>query len=147
MPFAIQARIEGVAEVLKALDGVDAKLRKKGVRAAVSKGGQVILSRARKTAPKQTGLLKKSLGKKVKVYRHSGNAVAVVGPRTGFRGVVTRDGRQVTGDPTKYAHLVELGTVRAKAKPFLRPAIEQQKKAILDAMASAVRKVLGTTGG
>lgn len=74
------------------------------------------------------GLLKKSLGQKVKTYAKSNTVVAIVGPRKGFRkriGTITRGknkGQPVYADPVKYAHLVELGTRHSSPKPFLRPA-------------------------
>ena len=74
------------------------------------------------------GLLRKSLGYKVKTYTKTGTAVAVCGPRKGFReqiGVVSRGkdkGKPIFADPQKYAHLVENGTRRTSAKPWLRPA-------------------------
>lgn len=76
------------------------------------------------------GQLKNSIGWKVNFYRKSKVAVAIVGPRDGFReqiGVVTRGknkGKPVFVNPSKYAHLVELGTRGSKAKPFLQPAAE-----------------------
>jgi HK97 gp10 family phage protein len=74
------------------------------------------------------GALKKSIGHKVRVYKRA--VVAIVGPRDGFReriGTVSRGknkGKPIYNNPSKYAHLVELGTRHSKAQPFLRPAAE-----------------------
>jgi HK97 gp10 family phage protein len=113
----------------------------------VAKGGQILAKAAKAGAPKETGLLKKSIGSKVKVYP-SGVAVAIVGPRQGFKAEVTREKNRRfpwtgTSNPTRYAHLVELGTRQAPAKPFLKPALAGQQAAIREAMAKAVREALG----
>ena len=76
------------------------------------------------------GQLKKSLGYRIKVYRDTGVVIGVVGPRRGYRisvGVRSRGpnkGKPVFINPVNYAHLVELGTRRTAAQPFLRPAVQ-----------------------
>lgn len=149
--FTIKGKIEGLKDVTDALKAVDKKLRKKLIRKAVGEGGKLILKRAKQLVPKDTGLLKKSLGRKVKVYKN-GVAVAVVGPRQGFRKSVTRSkGRRAAvtliANPVKYAHLVELGTQNAPAHPFLKPALDGQQAAIRDAMAGVIRAGLEQAGG
>lgn len=140
--MAITGKVEGLAEVLSALDGVDKKIRKKGVRKAVGQAGKIVLRAAKARVRKATGLLKRSLGRKTKVYRNSGVAVAIVGPRVGFKQQVQRGGKSVLSDPVKYAHLVEEGTSRAEALPFLRPALMQNAGQIQQAMADAIAEVL-----
>lgn len=159
MAFAIKGRVEGLEEVLKALDAVDKKIRRKAIRQAVGAAGKIVLAAAKQKVPKNSGLLRKSLGRKVKVYRGSGVAVAIVGPRAGFRQQVSRDGRRpVLSDPAKYAHLVEGGVGAhgyktragshpgAAAHPFLRPALEDNKVAIYGAMAEILAGVLAEMG-
>lgn len=143
MSFTMQAKIEGLSGLLKALAGVDAKLRRKATRKAVGEAGKIILRAAKGKVRKKSGLLKKSLGRKVKVYRGTGTAVAIVGPRTGFRETVQRGNRQMLSDPVKYAHLVELGTVRSQAFPFLSSALEENRSAIVNVMTEVFRAALG----
>jgi hypothetical protein len=82
----------------------------------------------KRLAPKESGLLKKSIGQVVRTYRNGGLTIAFIGPRRGFRQVVMRKkpfGAELTltpgeadtardypvmSDPVKYAHLVEYGT-------------------------------------
>lgn len=153
MPFTIKSKVEGAEGVLKALDGVEKKLRKKLIRKAVAAAGKVILSRAKQLVFTKSKTLKKSLGRKVKVYS-SGVAVVVVGPRVGFKKEVVRDGRTVLANPVKYAHLVELGTrphryktragrhPGATAKPFLRPAVEGIQATIRKVMSREIEQGL-----
>lgn len=146
MPFKISGKIEGLADVLRALDGVGKKVRKKALRKAVTKAARTVLWAAKATVKKKTGLLRRSLGQRIKVYRESGAVVGIVGPRTGFKQEVTRDGKKVLSNPTRYAHLVELGAGRPAAYPFLEPAFESNKEAIKDGMAEAIAKVIKESG-
>lgn len=148
--YRLQGKIEGLDALVASLKSLDRKIVKKTVRKMVTKGGQILARAAKQAAPKETGLLRKSIGSKVKVYP-SGVTVAIVGPRTGFRQQVTRKrGRWVpkveTANPTKYAHLVELGTARASAKPFLRPAFAGKAEAIREAMRQIAQAALQEGG-
>lgn len=74
-----------------------------------------ISKEAKQNAPVKRGFLKKSIGKKVKVYR--GGVWGGVGPRAGDKFVFTDDeGRRRV--PANYAHIVH------KRNPFLRKAFE-----------------------
>ena len=98
-------------------DKLQSRVVKKGIRAA----GKPILKTAKARVPVETGALKKSLGTKLKTYRHSGNSVLIIGPRT--------DDRYTKGErkPHKYAHLVERGTKHIPAVPFMRFAFMSQQ--------------------
>ncbi len=98
----------------------------KGMRAAC----QLIAKDAKARVRVRTGLLRKSIGWKVKTYP-SKIVVGIVGPRKTFKTridgkIVRRSLRtQVNGkwvNPVKYAHLVEFGTVHSRPFPFMRPA-------------------------
>lgn len=159
MAWKIKGKIEGADQVVSALQDLEKKVRKKALRAAVSKAGSIILKRAKQLAPKDSGLLKKSLGRKVKVYP-SGVAVAIVGPRKGFRQDATRrKGKwaavSTIADPTKYGHLVELGTAPhtlkrsgishpgSSPRSFLRAALDSSQGEIREAMANEIKRVIG----
>lgn len=148
MPYKIRGQVDGLRELVSSLHKLDTKVRKKTVRKMCAEAGKLILKRAKSLAAKETGLLRKSLGRKVKVYR-SGVAVAVVGPRSDskFRQLVTRTKnrrkpRTEMANPIKYAHLVEQGTTHSRALPFLRPAIAGQQAALREAMANVVKGAL-----
>lgn len=153
MAFKAKVEITGLADVFQRLRGVERKVRTKILRQAVQGAGRLILKAARAKVAVRTGLLRKSLGVKVKVYRKSGVAVAVVGPRTGFkRTVKLPDGSFEIEDPTNIAHLVEKGrravsvktakvlsngtvvfgrrVASVPARPFLRPALDNNKGAV-----------------
>lgn len=147
MPYKIKEKVVGLGDCLRVLDNLKRATRGKILRKALGAAGKLILWKAKSLAPKETGLLRKSLGRKVKVYRESGVGVVIVGPRTGFRqDVVRRKGKwlptKMVANPVKYAHLQELGTVHRPARPFLRPSITGQQQQIRDAVAMAVNEGL-----
>lgn len=157
MSYRVQGVVDGLPQLLASLDGLATAVRNRILRAAVMAAGKVVLSRAKADAPRESGLLRKSMARKVKVYRNSGVAVAIVGPRKGYKQQVTRKrgkwrASTVWADPVRYAHLVELGTrphrqrggqhPGSMPRPFLTPAATQQATAIRAAMASAINEGL-----
>ena len=165
MAFKVKEHVTGLKEILQAMDDLPKNLRKKHLRKAMSDIAKKILWAAKARTPRGTGLLRKSLGRKIKVYP-SGVVVGIVGARRGFRqqvGERVKDSRPGTKypkqagdpiyvDPTKYLHLVELGTVRSKAAHMLRDALAEGRAmatarfrqaledAVKESMAKAVRK-------
>lgn len=142
MAFTIRSKVTGLEPLLRALDAAGKNLKKKGTRKAVGAAGKIILKAAKSRVRRVSGLLARSLGRKVKVYRGSGVAVAIVGPRKGYKQEVVRDGRIATSDPIRYAHLVERGTMRSQALPFLQPALDSTKTQVVQAMGDALASVL-----
>lgn len=140
----IAVKVEGQEAILKRLENVQSAVRNKLLRRAVNAATLAPYKAAKANAKtvsnqaaandlvaqanKSTGTLAKSMGRKVKIYRQSGAAVGIVGPRKGFaRTVRLKTGREVYMDPVKYAHLVEFGTRRSRAKPVMRPAWDSTK--------------------
>lgn len=156
MPYQIQVYVGNIGQTIRQLDGLKDSLKNKIMRKWMDAAGKVIRDEAKKRAPVLRdrkkyphlipGLLKKSIGVKVKTYK-SGVTVAIIGPRTDYRSVrdpgtgkVVRQtkknatkfaaiakGGAFIQNPTKYAHLLELGTKKMAARPFLRPAIESKR--------------------
>ena len=127
--------------------------RNKILRKAVTQATRLVLAGVKGYAKKirDSGLLYRSLGSKVKTYSN-GTVVGIVGPRKGFgQVVVSKTGKREKRDPIFYAHLVERGTqahqlgkganIRssrrsiglshlhpgAKAQPFMRPGWDQSE--------------------
>lgn len=162
-----KTKIEGMDKILKKLSMLKKSAATKVMRKGIAAGTKVVLSGAKARLPtktkylgKRSGLLRKSLGRKTKTYRQNGVVVGVVGPRKGFAKVI--DGKRV--DPVKYAHLVEGGRKAVKANkakvlsdgkqvfgtkvaavpphPFMRPAIDEQKAGIKQAISKAAGEEL-----
>ena len=117
---------------------------------------KVVSKTAKALVPRDSGLLRKSIGTKTKLYRRSQTVITMVGPRSGMKQTVKQtglDGRKVErmANPSKYAHLVERGhrivinrqgrkiTLGSIApRPFLEPALRNNAGAIVSAYRGAL---------
>ena len=132
-------KLHGVKEALHAFGEMPRRLRHRHLRIALNAGGGILKRTAQSYAPKEVGLLRQSIGVKVKIpdasfnTKHHGRpAYVVIGPRRGFsRGVFNNKrgrtrtltdakstqkqfllagGKATIRNPSRYAHLVEFGT-------------------------------------
>ena len=167
--------VAGIKEAQRALRKLGSKsLTKKVSRNAVSTAATIIVKAARRRAPVSSGLLKKSIAKKV--YSKGWDHNAIVGVDKAAQGTYP-DGRRYV--PSNVDHLIEYGFVHrdgqhVPAQPFLRPAADealpqarrhyvqkvrsnikkevaklakQGKRAAARARKQSVRRALGRTGG
>lgn len=93
-------KVTGTKFSIDALNSLDGRLRFKHVRIALFAGGGVIKRAAIRNAPKDSGLLQKSIRVKVKVpdasynkSHHGKPAYAVIGPGRGIVGFRSKTGR------------------------------------------------------
>ncbi|MCC6797718.1 MAG: HK97 gp10 family phage protein [Candidatus Hydrogenedentes bacterium] len=138
--------LTGDKELIAKLNGLGGRVYRKVVARASRKAFAPVAKDAKAKAPKETGLLKKSMGVKQKRYPRAGRIITLVGPRTGFATDVTVNTpsgeRTMRRDPVKYAHLVEYGTAPhsikigdgepyqhpgGAPKPFMRPAFDNNE--------------------
>lgn len=139
----IEFNLFGDKEMEKVMDALPERMQKNVLAAAV-RGGASTISKAAKGNIKadgtvRTGLLHKSITIKVKRYTRDGVIYAAVGASRRVIGT-TVNGRRIV--PANYAHLVEHGTRTSRAKPFLRPALDANRKAVFDGMTRRARKGL-----
>jgi HK97 gp10 family phage protein len=133
---AIEVHIAGLEDQLRKVDLLKKGLRTRLLRRSLGRAAKPILERARELVPEETGLTRRALGVKVKAYP-SGVIAAIIGPRTGYRQLVywspsehkyvlqgSGVGRE--RDPATIAHLAEFGSVHEKARPFMRPALDEK---------------------
>lgn len=125
----INMKLLGHRQLMHALRQFKPSVRRRIMRPAMRKAARIIVRDAKALAPKETGLLKRSIGMRMRVSGKTGNILVVIGPRHGFGAKVTRDPKgklvslhtrkrqsQYAGaetvyrNPTKYAHLVEFGS-------------------------------------
>ena len=124
--------LEGAEALRKTLNKLASGTQRKAVRPAVSKALTPINKEAKRRAPKgkadegggylrpghRPGDLRRSIGKRVKVYKYSGVVWGGVGPRKGH-----------ADTPGLRVHWVEFGRPKhnAPAQPFLRPALQAKR--------------------
>lgn len=104
------------------LEAFDKKLKRSTLRKIGNAQSKIALAVLKANSPKDTGTLRKSQGRVVKVYAAKSAVFWAVGPRTKWRRVVTRKVVKPRGFvgpvkpkvvirwPTKTAHLVERKT-------------------------------------
>jgi HK97 gp10 family phage protein len=145
-----KVKITGLREMQRTLDRLPRELIKSSESAVLRAGAKPIEKAAKAKVPVGTGLLKKSIGNRVK--KVDGSTSARIGPRTGFKGRSLGMKKNKAGvasekfaDPNKYSHLVEFGSSRSPAQPFIRPAIKAAQSQVMDAMAAGLDKHLTRT--
>lgn len=139
----ITLKMEGLEGVKEAIRELGPKLSGRALRAAARKSFAPVLERARQLAPVDTGLLRESIVLESRVGKGgtSADAVVVVGLR--IRAV---RGAAKLGRKTKSAHwrwhFPELGTAKQAARPFLRPALDENAQQVVDEFTRMARKQL-----
>lgn len=152
MAFAIKGELQGLQSVLAALDKLKQGARNRILRKALTTAAKPMTKTAKELAPRETGLLRKSIGSVTRTNK-SGFVMVIIGPRVGFRKEVklkknrifrqagtrtvfvpkpTDEQLTMVRNPIKYAHLVELGTRYRRAKPFLQPAFDRNRQGAID---------------
>ena len=138
--MAVGAQLIGDKKLIRALERLGGAAQRRVVRPGVTKALSPITGAAKKNVTaqgaKRTGLLRKSIRAVVRTYRGSGIIWGGVGINPAIVGV---DERGRTAWPIMYAHLVERGTYRTRAKPFLRPAFDANKGRALRILEATVR--------
>lgn len=120
-----------LAALEKRLNDVVDKAAKKALRGAVRKGMNKVRKVARENAPKDTGLLDENFA--LMTRTRMSEVIAKIGIRGGAR----------ENDTTPfYFRFVELGTKDMQAKPFLRPALENNAQAVLDTVVEELKTAL-----
>lgn len=125
-------RIEGLRELQEQLKEVgDALTQRKVLRAAARKAFKPVLDEAISRAPIDTGALKESM-RLASVNPKKGDAVVVVGLE--FR--KSKDKK----DAGWRWHFPEFGTVKQDAKPYIRPAFDNNVEAVTRDLKEQLKK-------
>jgi HK97 gp10 family phage protein len=117
----------GEKHLQRILQQLTPALQRKLTRQSVSKALSPMVSAAKQKAPRESGLLKKSLGKKIKSYASRNRVVGIAGPRKETVGEYNGKLRR----PVRYAHIVEM-----RHQPFMRPAFDATQSTMISIMKS-----------
>ena len=131
--------IRGNRELGIALERLPKRLYSRIMRPAVNASLTPTNAAAKRKAPRATGALRASLGKVVRQYPRTGTTWGAIGPRDDLkfrRPDPDRPGR--LRRPSIYTHMVEGGTRTQPARPFLRPALDEQEGAALQILYTKV---------
>lgn len=117
--MAEKYEVEGFKELNKALKIFPENVERRILRSMAQAGGQVVVKAARENVPVKTGKLKKGIIRRSKK-----------GPKTAGR-------VEVSVGPSQdvfYGMFLEFGTSKIPATPWLRPALDENRDAIIEAM-------------
>ena len=151
MPKVDQIQIRGVEQISASLSRLERRTRTKYVRKAVRRGANLIRDEARLRVRKRSGALESRIVSssdrsrdrsiiKAKVHVRGGPAAVKYHKRLGRtneQGLVTK---RIL--PRRYAHLIEFGSKRAPAYPFMRPAVDFKKGEVPREIAVSLREDL-----
>lgn len=137
----VNIKVEGFKELRNRAARLDRRLQRKVYGAAVRAGGKVLVDAAQGKVPVRTGAVKASL-----VHRASskpgqglfGVKVTIRGGKKASSRVAHRrggKGGEYSPDAVeRYYRFQELGTKHHPAQPFLKPALEGNQGAVLNAV-------------
>ena len=133
--------LEGIPKAIEASRALERRIKRGGMRAALTKATTPILRQAKAMAPRESGLLRKSLKRKVKTNTRSDTITVIIGADKSVKGTYKGKERR----PARYLHLVELGhggPRPAAPHPFLRPAYEGNKNAVISTYKAELKKAI-----
>jgi HK97 gp10 family phage protein len=120
--------------------------RNKALRIAVNRSASPVKAAVAGNAPRRHGYLSKSIRIRVRNYKGNDVWLAVIGPSSKFRKAKGKrkrgpnKGQPIYHNPSKYAHLVERGTKRSKASPFLKPALQSHQNTYRQSLTENIRR-------
>lgn len=140
-------KVEGLDAVLRKLKDLPIKVRRSAVRKAAGKGAAVIRKKAKQNAlliddPETARRIADNIVQRVRsqYFRRTGDTMISIGVLT-KRGKIPKgnydEGRRGN---TPHWHLVELGTERSRALPFLRPAAASSTNEVFHAVATELER-------
>lgn len=132
----VDIKVQGLKELGQQMDKLDKKVRNRIARAATAAGARHIRDTAKAMVPVDTGQLKQNIV--VKKFRDRQPdktlyGIGLISKESTYGDTKTnrrkgRAGKSYWTDKAYYGHMVEFGTRKMPAQPFLRPALETQKE-------------------
>jgi HK97 gp10 family phage protein len=123
----IKVTIRGEAELNRKIQQLTARMGKEALVEAVLEGAEIIRADAEARAPVRTGFLKGHINKRVS-ERKTGRVTVDIGPEK----------------KAWYGLFPELGTIHYAARPYLRPAIDENQDRVVDAVKARLKKEIIT---
>lgn len=144
----IEFRLEGLDEVVRKLRILPERFAKRGMRRALRKGANIVRDAARNNAKRiDDPETREKIWKNITVQsggsrreRQAGGPMMRVGVRGGARPHSEETG--LSGGNTTHWRMIEFGTSRMPAQPFMRPAMESNVMRATDAILAAASQEL-----
>lgn len=138
MADSVTIKLEGAEAILRKLETLEPRVAKKHLKKALRVGAKIILAATKRKAPVLSGNLKRSLSvrnSKRRRGRHEGG-VTVLTDTKKVPELITfgKDGKRAF-----YPAVIEYGSRHRRARPFMRPAFDAEKRNALDASMKSLR--------
>lgn len=114
------SEIKGLKELSKALKAFPENIQNNILNSAIRAGIVTIQKEAKKNVPKREGILKKAIVIKKRRPKNKNMIKYQLGIRQGSK------------DDAYYGHIVEFGSSKMEAKPFMRPALESKADEVIN---------------
>lgn len=142
MPITTTVRIEGLRELGEAMRTLSSDIAQKVAVSATGAGAQIIKKRAVRNIETSPSIVTRSLHDAVIVKKIPKSQLVFTSEH-----IVTVRGKNKRGKKAKgkqsiapHAHLIEFGTVKMAAEPFLGPAFNTEKERAVQAITDRLRK-------
>ena len=150
MADGVEFSLIGVEELIGKLDAVTVDVKRKGGRFALRKAAQIVVAKAKQNAdrindPKTAREISKNITLRWngRLYKRTGDIgfrIGVMGGSGGNKPTESFSG--LPGLDTRHWRFVELGTSKARAQPFMRPAMENNISEITNEFMTQYSKAL-----
>lgn len=130
-------KISGLEAIQRKFEALPKKVQRKVMREGVTQAAKIVRAQARADVPVATGDLRKSI--KVRGLQAAKGAAFLNKTKGGSRSV--KIGKTVVAE-APHAHLVEKGTKRMRAQPFLLPALQANEQRTVDLVGDSVRNAV-----
>lgn len=145
-------RVEGLRELGQAMQALGSEVSGKIAHAMVSAAARLVRDEAKKLAPEDTGFLKQNIiVKKLRKSETSLTSEYGMGVRkykrkyadTRFNRRKGQAGKTYELDDAYYWRYLEFGTVKMAARPFIRPAFDNNRMRAIEVMkATGQRRIM-----
>ena len=121
--MSLTFKVEGLDALDRAVRKLPKNVQKRVLKGALRAGGRVIAKDAKQRVPKKSGELKKSISVQAGKNQQDGATVFVATRPKAF-----------------YSHMIEFGTSKMPARPFLRPAFDATQQEVIKKIGEALAK-------
>lgn len=125
--MAVSGTISGLEPLLKKLKTLEPKIAKKVLRQSLRAGAKIIQTAAKAKAPVKSGQLRKAI--KVRAQKRT---------RRGTIGVNVSVGEKDFAGEVFYGSFIEFGSSKMPARPFMKPAFQENKAAALQVIQDGI---------
>lgn len=146
---SVSVNIQGVDELVAKLDSVSYDMKRKGGRAALRKAAKVISDAVKRGAEAiNRSETSNSIPANIKIqwgnrtFKRTGDLLFRIGVDGGAAYKAGNKNASRPGGDTFYWRFIEFGTQKMAARPFMRPAMEENQSKALDTFVSEYKKYI-----